>query len=366
MELDILIKDRNKRRIKKLLIDYKILCNNEVFNKLQKNMINDCCIYICQINGKVKEGVKITIEEVKAKYDNIKLILDKPNYNPIIIDIELKEMYKYFELGLNVCQNNFFGEDKEAKQIDDSWLDLFNTACEFKIDFFPRYENNKNNNKTRDHKKIFNNLQSCIQLILEKMSDYINLNLLVEIIAKNCEKWKTIEFYTFLDKSFYSFRRSEQILNCGKNLMSTSVLIQYDDLRHIKTLGKHLFLDNEKCNFCKLKLKNNENYSFILFTCGHKYHTGCRAEENRIKVCYTCRKNEIKDDKEKMKQLKEGKGELEDNFLEREKQEKEGKKIEEKNKKKILKERLTQLKKLRKKRRQIDSILTGNDIYEDK
>ena len=94
-------------------------------------------------------------------------------------------MYKYFQLGLSVCQNNFLDEEKEDKKIDDSWLDLFNTACELKIDFYPRYENNKNNIKTRDIKKTFNGLQNCIQLILETMSDNIDLNLLMVIIAEN-------------------------------------------------------------------------------------------------------------------------------------------------------------------------------------
>ena len=191
MEIDILIKDHNKKRIKKLLMDYKVLCNEKIFKKLKANKINESCIYICQFQGKVKEGVEITIKEVEQKYRNIITVLDKPNYNPIIIDIELNEMYKYFELGLSVCQNNFLEEEKEEKEIDESWLDLFNKACEFKIDFYPRYENNKNNIKTREHKKIFNGLQNCIQLILGTMSDYISLNLLVEIIAKNCEKWKT-------------------------------------------------------------------------------------------------------------------------------------------------------------------------------
>ena len=59
------------------------------------------------------------------------------------------------------------------------------------------------------------------------MSDYITLNLLVGIIAENCKKWKSIEFYTFLDKSFYSFRRSEQILKCAKNLIMWMIVFYY-------------------------------------------------------------------------------------------------------------------------------------------
>ena len=363
MEIDILIKNRNKRRIKKLLMDYKILCNDTNFKKLQKNMINDCCIYICQYQGKVKEGVYITIKEVRQKYANILDVLDKPNYNPLLIEIELNEMYKYFQLGLSVCQNNFLDEEKEDKKIDDSWLDLFNTACELKIDFYPRYEYNKNNIKTRDIKKTFNGLQNCIQLILETMSDYITLNLLVDIIAKNCEKWKTIEFYTFLDKSFHSFRRSEEILKCGKNLMSTNILIHYDDLRIIKTEGHFIYLDKERCNSCGVYLKDNNTYSFRMFACGHKYHISCCAEEQGKKVCYVCRKNEIKGDDEKLKQLKQGNLENEISYLEQEKQEKLEKKLEEKEKKSGINKKLTALKKLRKKRREIDSYMRKNDIY---
>jgi len=368
MEIDILIKDHNKKRIKKLLMDYKVLCNEKIFKKLKANKINESCIYICQFQGKVKEGVEITIKEVEQKYRNIITVLDKPNYNPIIIDIELNEMYKYFELGLSVCQNNFLEEEKEEKEIDESWLDLFNKACEFKIDFYPRYENNKNNIKTREHKKIFNGLQNCIQLILGTMSDYISLNLLVEIIAKNCEKWKTIEFYTFLDKSFYSFRRSEQILKCGKNLMSTSVLIQYDDIRELRTLGKNLFLSEEKCNFCKFSLKNSVNESFWMFACGHKYHIGCTKLEEGQKICYVCRMNEIKGDEEKVKQLKEAKNiviEKENNEEEEDEDaaEKKKKELMEKERRMNNKKKLNALKKLKKKRREIDTFLRSSDLY---
>ena len=363
MEMDILIKNRNKRRIKKLLMDYKILCNNTIFRKLEKNRINDCCIYICQYQGKVKEGVALTIKEVKQKYKNIKEVLNKPNFNPKLVDLELKEMYKYFELGLDVCQNNVLNEDKENKKMDDSWLDLFKTACEFKIDFYPRYENNKNNNKTYYHKKIFNGLQNCIELILEKIIDNISLKLLVEIIAENCKKLKSIEFYTFLDRSFYSFRRSEQIFNCAKNLMETSILIQYDEQSQLKTVGHHLLLEGEKCNFCKFKLKSNTNNSHIEFNCGHKYHVNCCWEENNTKVCYVCRMIEIKGDEEKIKMLKEAQAPPELSYLEKENLEKQELKKEEKEKRKGLKSRLNTLQKIKKKRKEIDAYLISNEMF---
>ena len=361
--LNNLIQNRNKRRIKKLLMKYKVLCNDKIFRILEKNRINDSCIYICQQQHKVKEGVALTIKEVKQKYKNIIEILNKPNFNPKLIELELNEMYKYFQLGLNVCQNNFLDENKEEKQIDNSWLDLFNTACEFKIMFYPRYESNKNNNKTLQHKKIFNGLQNCIQLILETMSDYITLNLLVGIIAENCKKWKSIEFYTFLDKSFYSFRRSEQILKCAKNLMSTSILIHYDEISELKTLGDYVILEQEKCDFCKFKIKAFNDDSYILFLCGHKYHINCCWKENNIKSCYLCNIGNIDIDKEKAKKIMEAQPKSELSYLEQEKLEKEQLKKEERERKKGIKNKIAALQKIKKKRKEIDAYLIKNEIY---
>ena len=323
----------------------------------------DCSIYICQHLGKVLKGIDLAVKEVEQKYKNILSVLAKPNYNPILIDIELKEIYKYFELGLNVCQNNFFDQEKEDKAIDQSWLKLYNKACSFEMNFYPRYKINKNNIKTKDHKKIYTNLQNCIQLILDKMNDYITLDLLVDIIYAKCQQSNMREFYIFLDKSFYTFRRTETILQSGKNLMATSILIQYDNLEKINTEGKHIYMAETNCDFCKKNIKDLNTYTFKLFECGHKYHLNCCAEENEEKVCYVCTKLEIGDNEERAKNFKEGNAINEVSDEQKEKHEKEEKALEEKKKKSITKGRLNLLKKVRKKRREINSVISGRVVY---
>ena len=360
IEIDLLIKERNKRKIKQLITEYKILCNDTILKKLSENSINDCSIYICQIQGKVKEGVELTLNEVNQKYENILTILDKPNYNPILIDIELNEMYKYFEMGLNVCQNNFFDQEKESQNIDENWLILFKKACYLKINFNPKYEKNKNNIKTRDYKKIFDKLQNCIQLILDKMSDYITLDLLVDIISKNVEKGKTIQFYTFLDKSFYSFRRTESIYRSAKNLMSISVVIQYDNLGKTNTEGKSLCIDDKKCDFCHDSIKKHYK-SAKMFGCGHIYHLKCCSEYKGEKVCHICIKEEKGDDLEKDENFKVNRI-MEISDEEKENLKKIEEKIDEKKKKLISKGRLAVLKKMRKKRREINAVLNGDAV----
>ena len=367
LEIDILIKDRNRKKIKELLTEYKILCNDSIFNKLSSNRINDCGIYICQIQGRIAKGVDLALIEVEEKFENILKVLEKPNYNPILIDIELNEMYNYFEMGLSVCENNFFEQEKENEKIDDNWLKLFNKACQFKTIFYPKYEENKNNFKTKDYKKIFLNLQTCIQLILEKMSDYITLVLLVEIIAKNIgegKHGKIIEFYTFLDKSIYAFRRTETILFSCKSLMSTSILISYNDLGFLKTKGKYLC--ENKCNFCGLPIKD-EFSSFLLFECGHKYHLNCCSKEDDEKICFACKKEEVGAEIDEI-DLKVRENECEnknryDNEIKQYENKQKDEKEEKRRKKFLRNTRLNHLKKLRKKRREINDVISGKVAY---
>ena len=361
MEMDLLIKDRNRKRIKELLAEYKILCNDSLLHLLLSNRINDCSIYICQVQGKIGKGVDLALLEIQEKFENILQVLEKPNYNPILVDIELNEMYNYFEMGLNVCQNNFFDQEKENEKIDENWLKLFDKACEFKMRFYPKYEENKNNIKTKDHKKIFLTLQNCIQLILEKMSDYITLELLVEMIAKKIGEGrhgKIIEFYTFLDKSLYAFRRNETILKSCKNLMATTILIHYKDLGLLKTKGKSTC--RNICNYCRCPIKD-ETVSFTMFECGHKYHKKCCSQEQNEKICYVCKKQEVGKDIDQI-DLKIGKNVIEEN--DNEIKEKELSKKEDERKKRFLrKARLNDLKKLRKKRREINDVISGRVVY---
>ena len=53
-----------QKRIKNLLMKYKVLCNEQILAKLEKHGFNDSCIYICQILKNVKKSIKITINEV--------------------------------------------------------------------------------------------------------------------------------------------------------------------------------------------------------------------------------------------------------------------------------------------------------------
>ena len=99
------------------------------------------------------------------------------------------------------------------------------------------------------------------------------------------------------------------------------------------------------------------------FFCGHKYHIVFTKLENNKKVCYVWRMNEIEVDK-KIKELKNAnniKLNIENNDEEKEELEKE---LKEKQKRVSNKKKLNAIKKLNKKRREVDIFLRNFDFYD--
>lgn len=71
IELDILIKYSNKRRIKKLLIEYDILCNDDkIFPKLEKMNFMIVVYIFVNVKTMLKEVLKLPL---KKWIKNIKL-----------------------------------------------------------------------------------------------------------------------------------------------------------------------------------------------------------------------------------------------------------------------------------------------------
>ena len=357
--LDLLSKKNDSEGIEKLLHEYKILCNNKTLNILLKRKVYECCIYIYQIMGDPEKGIELSIKIVENSYNNLMQILTKPHYNPLLIDIELEKMDKYYLKGLEVCQSISDEKKKENYHINENWLTLLNKACFYRKEFKPKYEQNTNNIKTKDYKKIDQKFKDCIQLILDKMGDYITLPLLVGIVADNCRGARLVEFYSILDKVFFSFRRSEDILKCAKESVLNYIIIELNNLEKINTTGMCLppfeLIRNELCNYDLCIIFNNYKGKFKIFKCGHKYHEECCASENQTDVCYICRKEEINQANNII-----GKDFMEANVINQNQDENHINNLK-KNEKKLLnalkRSRLAGLKKLRNKKREANNML---------
>ena len=97
---------------------------------------------------------------------------------------------------------------------------------------------------------------------------------------KKCWKGKTLEFYSFLSNAFHSKGKSQKIYQCGKNMMTSTVIYRYDSLGDLNTKGKNLNFNTIKKNSFALKM----------FNCGHIYYLSCWTKLNGEKVCYLCEK----------------------------------------------------------------------------
>ena len=72
----------------------------------------------------------------------------------------------------------------EKKVANEYWFIVINSIYSFQLEFLKKFEENRNNYKTNDYNKINNALDEAFELFLTKMSEYINLKLIINEMSK--------------------------------------------------------------------------------------------------------------------------------------------------------------------------------------
>ena len=94
---------------------------------------------------------------------------------------------------MGICQK---GSKVDAENyleiVEDYWLKIINPIYLFQVEFVKDLEKNLNNYKTTDYIKINNSLDDIFESILSRMTDYIPLKIISEVMTKNCGSFSNI------------------------------------------------------------------------------------------------------------------------------------------------------------------------------
>ena len=191
------------------------------------------------------------------------------------------------------------------KNIDSIQKDEIKNSWTKPLDQFYKFKNdldkiNLNNRLGIKHKSInfFNLLNKIDQILLEnieyvlnKMSDYIPLSIIVEILSEKFKNSKFVEYSKIFQGMFFSTRRTEEIFKSIINLSSNEIKNEFADF--MKETKKGVCSNNTVCENCKEKVGDNNENNFLYFKCGHVYHKACCAIEGGKYTCYLCRVEEM-------------------------------------------------------------------------
>ena len=294
MKLELLIKNNHKEQIIKLVENNKYLWDNKYLEYLTKNEVFDAAVFINQKRDNTENCVKLTVAQINKILYSIKssFFNYKDNMNFDIILIKLEEIKKFLDLGLNACASwTEANKNYTMFDIKNTWLKPLDLFYEFKNEL--NKDINNNQLYIKKHSNFFNlmlqkfeqNLLENIEYILSKMTDYIPLSLIVEVLCDKFKKSKFKEYSNMFQRMFSSARRTEDIYKTIINLWFDSIL---NDQKYLLTVSKKgLYSYINKCNYCGKQITENENAQY--FGCRHIYHTFCCPIEKGKYACYICR-----------------------------------------------------------------------------
>ena len=304
MKIDLLIRNDHKEQIIKVLEKYPILRDKKTLENLIENKVFDAVIYLYQKFEDLENCIKFSYNQIEFILEKIKneLLNYGDNFNENKILIKLNEIKKYLDFELTACSLwtekniNLISKD----EIKNSWIKPLDQFYKFKNYLDTINLNNKLGMKSKSI-NFFNLLSKIDQILLEnieyilnKMSDYIPLSIIVEILSEKFKNSKFIEYSKIFQGMFFSTRRTEEIFKSIINLSSNEIKNEFNEF--MQETRKGICSNNKICENCKEKINDNdknENNNLLYFKCGHVYHKGCCVIETGKYICYICRIEEM-------------------------------------------------------------------------
>ena len=301
IELD---EDDNEEELRYLLeLQIKLLCElkkfDEIVPALKKSIyypIKECSNY-CKEAGAYEACVYLYLKE--GNYENaLKLSCDKlnevflgltKNINGDNNEEKHKELLNNFDKYLNesktICEDNLQ---------EDLWFELLQKLYEYEKKSENLLESNKADEKKNIvSQEIYQKMVQEIKDLLERMSSYVSVSRIIEVVTEKNENAGFKEFRELLIKILNNYDNLSSILLSARRLLSNLVLENEYSYQTLNLKGELLKID--KCDKCHLAIDINAKIKgeILAFLCNHSYHKSCVTPYKRVYECPLCRELEI-------------------------------------------------------------------------
>ena len=255
--------------------------------------VNDACIYLYQLQGDADKALQICLTVMNSIYVLIVNNLQATPFNENTHNLEMMEFSKNFSQSVEVCEQN----EKALVENHEPWFSLLNNLYYFEDynnqKLVPAFSQTDRIKYVSDIKELISNK---LKNLIEKMSYYVGVLKIIEIV---CAKNKNAEFREFkplLLKMLSSFGTQANILKCLSNLITDGCFEDQDILQKLNTKGRDLNLDC--CDVCKRSFNQTleDRDKFLVFKCDHIEHEYCAIKDENDaykKVCPICKKIEV-------------------------------------------------------------------------
>ena len=262
-----------------------------------KYKVIDASIYLYQLSGDISNAVKVSLTSVDDIYDKIIIELKSET----LIDKNYEEYLQSFIDRINDSEDIMLQYEQEANDNHDCWFIILNKLYEIDNNFSVQISKFPKNKKTY-YEKFNLIISDSIKDLLEKMSIYVGIKRVLEVIQEKNKTASFKEIKPILTRMFEQYSNQNYLLECVRKLLVNTCFINYKLYEKNYNKGKEFNLINcDVCNsnfaqeFSEKQLKMNK---ILLFKCGHIFHFICLINHvdnsNNSFLCPICQKDDIK------------------------------------------------------------------------
>ena len=265
----------------------------ECFNYCQDSGAYEAMIYIYLKEANYEKALKLSESKLNEIYGELTRNINGENsidkYNELIISFD-----KYLNDCKNICENNYQ---------EDLWFDILQLLYTYEKKSENLINQNKDDTEKNNSSKLLN--QKIIQEIkelMEKMSTYVSINRIIEVVSEKNKNAGFKEFRELLIKILNNYDNLSNILLSARRLLTNLVLENETSFKTLNLKGEPLIINN--CDKCgkKIDINAKRKGEILVFLCGHTYHKTC-VKIKRIYECPLCRELEIGEMEHKGKSL---------------------------------------------------------------
>ena len=254
----------------------------------------DGLIYLYQKAGYVDKALEVCLKLIQDNYVQILENLKSNEFNENLHDLKVIDFSKAYNNAINVLEEN----EQVLSEDHNMWFTLLDKLYQFDGNFL-----NQKSLIPEPQKKFGEEIEKLIseklKHLLEKMSTYVGVKKILDIVCEKNKQAEYREFKPLLLKMLASFGSQTHLLNCVREYLTHTCLEEQDTLQQLNIKGRDFDFDN--CDVCQKSfnqtLKDKEK--LVIFKCNHIEHQYCsfngiqNYEGN--KICPICLKKEIED-----------------------------------------------------------------------
>ena len=295
LHLKLLCILNQKERILPFLKECSLYPLEDATNLCLKYQVYDALIYLYKKAGYIDKALEVCLDLNNKHYDKICENLKAKEFNQNLHDLKIMDFNSTYNEAVLILEEN----EKALSEDNSIWFTLLDKIYKY-VENFPNQKKKIPKDREKFGEEMEKTISEKLSQLLEKMSIYVGVNKILDIVSKKNKKAEFREFKPLLLKMLESFGSQTHLLRSIRTYLIHICQDDQDVYLQINNQGKDVDF-GDKCEYCQnyfnRTLKDREKV--LAFKCDHIEHEDCtfksRESYGNDRVCPICLKNEIEE-----------------------------------------------------------------------